>query len=128
MGRREIDCGGKVCRICGETFYRRRYGKRLEDRSRFLQREHCSQACANSRDVVERLQHNARARRFLAEACEVCGGTHRLAVHHIDENWANDERSNIQTLCQPCHSSHHMRARLVGRSPAGRATAETVRQ
>jgi hypothetical protein len=110
--RREIDCGSKICRVCGRTFTRKRFASGLEDRTRFLQREHCSQACANSRDVVSRLQHNARARKLLGCSCEVCGGTHRLAVHHIDEDWTNGAPDNIQTLCSPCHSRHHMRARL----------------
>ena len=26
-------------------------------------------------------------------------------VDHIDSNWTNDKRSNLQGLCVPCHSS-----------------------
>ena len=106
MGRRAIDCGSKICRACGAAFTRQRFGQRLEDRSRFLQRDHCSQACANSRDDVGRLQHNHRARRHLGEACEVCQGTDRLAIHHIDEDWTNGDPTNLQTLCSPCQSPY----------------------
>jgi len=41
-------------------------------------------------------------------ACLVCGAiqsrTRGLAVHHIDENRANNHPDNLATLCDPCHS------------------------
>lgn len=126
MPRKAIDLGGRICKICGITFYRKRFKNSFEDASRFLRREHCSQSCANSRLVVSRLQYNSRARKYLGSACEACGGNIVLSIHHIDEDWTNNSPENLQTLCKSCHQRHHQRARSAGRSPAGRATAETV--
>jgi len=36
--------------------------------------------------------------------CVICGGNEtRLEVHHMDFNHANDELTNLITLCLPCH-------------------------
>ena len=99
----------KFCKACGKELRRKRYGKRLEDRTRFLAREHCDQSCANSRKVVTRSAHQWRARPYRKEACEECGTGLNLHVHHKDRDWANDDPSNLQTLCASCHLKLHWR-------------------
>ena len=45
--------------------------------------------------------------------CRFCGGTRRIAIHHIDgKNHLNSETmnnkiSNLLTLCSPCHHKLH---------------------
>lgn len=39
--------------------------------------------------------------------CAICDGTHRLTIHHVDENKTNDTLWNLITLCQACHLRHH---------------------
>ena len=41
-------------------------------------------------------------------ACEICGERIRkLLVHHKDHNPRNDDPTNLQTLCNPCHKMVH---------------------
>lgn len=60
---------------------------------------------------------------FKKSACEACGfdGDGRrdedgflrtkphikLTVHHLDKNVRNNDPSNLQTLCRPCHDLVH---------------------
>lgn len=46
-------------------------------------------------------------------ACEICGSTVNLDVHHIDENRGNNFPENLITLCQSCHMRVHSRNLLV---------------
>jgi hypothetical protein len=46
-------------------------------------------------------------RRARKDACERCGVTEQLCVHHKDENRYNNELSNLETLCRRCHQLHH---------------------
>mgnify|MGYP001569516764 CR=1 FL=1 len=46
--------------------------------------------------------------------CSQCGTDKKLCVHHKDKSgdwWkqkkANNELSNLQTLCLSCHAKHH---------------------
>jgi hypothetical protein len=99
----------KVCPVCGEPFGRRRFNGRLEDRTRFLARQTCSQQCGNSRTEVTKGAHHWRARLHRGESCEECGTTEDLHVHHIDRNPANDAVENLATLCASCHLRLHWR-------------------
>lgn len=38
--------------------------------------------------------------------CANCGAD-KTIVHHIDENWKNNDISNLQRLCRACHAKHH---------------------
>lgn len=40
-------------------------------------------------------------------ACEACGGTTRLHIHHIDKDPWNCAPANLKTLCEPCHKAEH---------------------
>jgi len=58
------------------------------------------------------------------DICIICGSTHRLAIHHIDENRCNNSPDNLQVLCNSCHSKHHSRKRFhsFGLAEASAAT------
>ncbi len=99
----------KFCMMCGVRLERKRFNGRLEDRPRFLSRKTCSQSCGNRRKVVSRGRHQARARLHRKQSCEICGTTEALHVHHIDRDWANDDPTNLQTLCASCHLKLHWR-------------------
>lgn len=99
----------KFCEVCGVKMTRKRYNGRLEDRTRFIERRTCGQSCGNTkREVVNDTLH-WRARKHLAAACQVCGTTERLHVHHIDRNPENNETTNLATLCASCHLKLHWR-------------------
>lgn len=101
----------KNCEICGTPLTRKRFASgRLEDRNVFLKRTHCSQACANTRRVIQADSHRWRARKIKPkEACEDCGTTEKLHIHHKDRNPANNELSNLAVLCNSCHKRLHWR-------------------
>ena len=114
----------KNCEACGKPLARKRFASgRLEDRTVFLKRRHCSQSCANSRKVVTRSAHQWRAKPHRKSACEECGTTKRLHVHHKDKNWRNDDPSNLQTLCATCHLKLHWREDREQRVAAIKAAA-----
>jgi len=47
-------------------------------------------------------------------ACQDCGSTGRLDIHHRDRNKRNQERSNLAVLCHQCHMQEHARAGETG--------------
>ena len=54
-------------------------------------------------------------RDYLGSACERCGVSEtRLTVHHQDKNPYNNDWSNLETLCEPCHQVHHANERSFG--------------
>ena len=132
----------KTCKACGKTLTRKRYGKRLEDRTRFLAREHCNQSCANSRPAVQADTHRLRARQLKPRvACEMCGAKSNLHVHHVNGNPANNSMPNLQVLCASCHLKLHWRqdrekrmeairtgARMARRSDAGKQSLAVKRR
>lgn len=98
------------CPVCGKLMERKRYsGGTLEDRTRFLSRKTCSAACGATRAVVTKDALHWRARRHRKEACEECGTTTDLHVHHVDRNPENNDPSNLKTLCASCHLKLHWR-------------------
>lgn len=101
----------KNCIVCGAQLARKRFASgRLEDRSVFLRRTHCSQECANTKELVQVETHRWRARKSKAAECTECRTAEgRLDVHHIDRNPANNDPSNLVTLCASCHLKLHWR-------------------
>ena len=100
----------KTCPVCGVTFNRRRFGKRLEDPARYLSRQTCSQRCGNSRESIQADSHRWRARQIeRAEECRQCGATEKLHVHHRDRDVTNNDPGNLETLCASCHLKLHWR-------------------
>lgn len=45
--------------------------------------------------------------RFMKDACERCGSTELLLVHHRDRNRSNNDLENLETLCKRCHQIEH---------------------
>lgn len=99
----------KFCETCGKPMFRKRFGKRLEDRTRFLSRRNCSKSCGNTKSEVVKDTMHWRARKHRAATCRDCGTTTNLHVHHEDRNPANNHPSNLTTLCASCHLKLHWR-------------------
>lgn len=111
----------KRCLICGARFQRQRFaGGQLEDYGRFMSRQFCSISCSSSRSKggLSRKAFHARARKLRKPTCEACGGSSKLHAHHIDEDWRNNDPSNIQTLCVYCHQFWHATHRRLGVKPS----------
>ncbi len=99
---------------------RKRFGERLEDLSVFRRRRYCSLSCANTRQELTKHGYSWRARKHLRTSCEACGSEDCLEAHYVDQDRANNDPANIQTLCSPCHDFWHATAKRIGRSIAGR--------
>jgi len=101
----------KHCETCGLLLERKRFGGRLEDRGVFLRRRFCSRVCGYAYVKPDAVKdtHHWRARKHRKDACETCGATDRLHVHHKDRDPFNDDRANLQTLCDSCHLRLHWR-------------------
>lgn len=121
------DIPGKFCKACGKPLVRKRYKGVLESNLRYRRREHCDQSCANSRAEVTKSALHWRARRHRKDACEECGTTTDLHVHHEDGNPANNDEANLKTLCGSCHLRLHWRddrdKRLASNPWANRRTS-----
>lgn len=39
--------------------------------------------------------------------CTTCGTIKDLCIHHIDEDYKNNDIGNLQVMCRSCHSKHH---------------------
>ncbi len=110
----------KFCATCGVEMSRGRYGERLEDLSAFRKRKFCSLSCANTKPVLTKHGYSWRARKHLKISCEACGSVRLLEAHHVDQDKANNQPENIQTLCSPCHDFWHATAKRIGRAVAGK--------
>jgi hypothetical protein len=110
----------KHCERCGVQLTRQRFGARLEDRSVFLRRRFCSLTCANSRTVLTKGAYHWRARQHRKSACEACGRTTALHVHHSDGDPSNNDPANLQTLCTHCHGFWHKTLARLGLPIGGR--------
>jgi len=113
MGRPRMEDPLQFCKACGAQMHRQRFPNgALEDLTQFRKRVFCNQACmaAWMMKPVELLTvetSRIRARKNRKPACETCGRTRRLVVHHMDENPFNNELSNLKTLCITCHNRWH---------------------
>lgn len=77
----------------------------------FLRRKFCDQVCmARSmiKTAVTREGYYARARRFRKAACERCGATEKLHVHHKNHDITDQRPENLVTLCRMCHTKDHI--------------------
>ena len=98
----------KTCPKCGKEFHRRRFGKRLEDFTRWNQRIYCSKQCSYIRpEITHKASYHRLARKFLNPYCKNCGSTENLDIHHKDRNYKNNEPGNLETLCHTCHMKYH---------------------
>ena len=67
--------------------------------------------------VVFDARTGAQRRLDLPDGCELCGfepdDSRQLDVHHLDEDKANNDPSNLQTVCANCHRNlKHVGSRL----------------
>lgn len=113
----------RQCEHCSKTLERRRDANgRLEGFRDFTRRRFCSLSCANSRPKggESRKASHYHARKQRAGSCEACGTSKRLQVHHIDEDWKNNDPTNLQTLCVFCHAFWHAMHVRLGTKPTQR--------
>jgi len=110
----------KPCEGCGQPMSRKLYGGRLEDMGAFSRRRFCSLSCGNTRKTLTKHGYSWRARKHLKNSCEACGERRRRIAHHVDQDKANNQPENIQTLCKWCHDFLHSTARRLGLPTAGR--------
>lgn len=108
------------CEHCSSILSRRRDNSgRLEGFRDFLRRRFCSLSCANSRPKggTSRKASHYHARKQRLGNCECCGSTKRLQVHHINEDWKDNRKENLQTLCIHCHQFWHATHIRLGVKP-----------
>ena len=90
--------------------YRKVMSGRIEDLTIFLRRKYCDRKCmaiAFTKETPTLGALRKRAERFREFACQECGVRTDLHIHHIDSNPANNEPSNLMTLCGSCHQRWH---------------------
>src|ERR1017187_2202161 len=98
----------KICKKCGKSFQRRKFGNRLEDYTRYMTRMYCSKSCSYVRPPIQtRKGFLYLARKHRKNYCENCNSTEHLQIHHKDENWRNNSPDNLETLCATCHMKLH---------------------
>lgn len=96
----------KHCAECGAPLTRKRINGRLEDRTAYLRRKFCDRACMAKAQLSDD-PSTSYLRRFRKDACESCGSTSRLNVHHMDEDRTNNSPENLRTFCVRCHTRWH---------------------
>lgn len=117
MPRRPMLDPEKYCERCGALLQRKRYGKTLEDRGRFLARKYCSLRCSSSRGIrsLSSTQQHTISQRTRKQWCERCGEMPErkslLHVHHINGDWTDHSTSNLITLCIVCHLRLHKKSK-----------------
>lgn len=118
----------KDCETCGAPLTRKRFQSgRLEDRSVFLRRRFCSIRCSSTKaTLTSKDAHHWRARRHRKSACEKCGTTTNLHVHHVDRDHTNNDPSNLRTLCSSCHMKLHWQEDREKRVAAAKKAAATA--
>ena len=111
MGRPAKPTPVKFCKACGKQMERPRVNGKIEELATFVKRIYCDRACMAAgmeKDRCASVSHSrAKASRNMKEACEACGATGKLHVHHRDEDPFNNALSNLRTLCPRCHRRSH---------------------
>lgn len=111
MGRPAKPTPVKFCKSCGKQMERPRIDGKIEELATFVKRIYCNRACmavGMEKDRCQSPSHSrAKANRHIKEACEACGATGKLHVHHKDEDPFNNDPSNLRTLCPRCHRRSH---------------------
>lgn len=107
------------CKYCGNELVKKRYSNGcLESDLQLSRRVYCDRDCmrksyikvgqTNQSDRVAHATSRAINRVILKKkACEICGKTGRLDVHHKDGDYTNNTLDNLQVLCRSCHMKLH---------------------
>ena len=61
----------------------------------------------NLKESVSHSTLHERASKFRKDNGDRCGGTNRLAVHHINNDAYDNSPKNVMTLCNSCHAKWH---------------------
>ena len=101
-----------VCVHCGSELVQKRFSSGvLESPSMLVRRKFCNRICMAQhmkKEICSSLSHSRmKAAKTAANACEICGMTNDLQVHHVDKNPRNNVPSNLRTLCRSCHARCH---------------------
>ena len=111
----------RPCRVCGKPAASKGYSKggyaqwRNECSGCYQRRRALSGYRKKSPSKTTRyhLEHYSPRARYLKDCCEYCGFTpeviQQLHLDHIDGDRANNEPSNLQTLCANCHARKTVR-------------------
>jgi hypothetical protein len=59
------------------------------------------------RSAKNEARKRAREIKKSIDVCEVCGGSGKLHVHHIDRDVFNNAHENLVKLCIQCHIEEH---------------------
>lgn len=95
----------KNCLNCGKKIEKKRYAS-------YARMKYCSQECNYDFRELIKLEYD----KFRGDICEICGVSesgfsdnynNALAVHHKDMNPANNNKSNLLTVCKLCHAKLH---------------------
>lgn len=100
----------KYCKQCGKKMERKRYNGTLESNHAFNRRKYCDLQCAGMAKRHKEPSIDALRKRYahlVGDVCERCGTTENLGLHHKDGNPANNDPSNLMTLCNSCHTKWH---------------------
>lgn len=106
----------KECPQCGEVFQEPRLPSGfLIGPTSFARRKYCSVECQwhsmhqptkssrASRRTAQRI-----CKRMGMTSCQDCGRVEPpLHAHHLDEDYFNNDPSNLTLLCSPCHGRRH---------------------
>lgn len=108
-----------ICENCGDIF-KVPLGRATKTKVRACSRKCLGVIQSRERTGVVRptlgIQTYRRARK---DACERCGSTTNLCVHHRDEDRYNNDPANLETFCRHCHQLHHRCVDNLPRGPRG---------
>ena len=108
----------RYCEFCGKKLERKHLPNGdLEYLIHFGRRKFCDQMCMaksfTGRELTPTEEAawstaHARARKICPKGpCVKCGKQKARDVHHKDENWRNNDPSNLERICRSCHGKEH---------------------
>ena len=100
----------KWCLACGKLMERKIYNGILESNHSFNRRKYCNLQCAGQGNRKENPTLSAIYKRnsnLVGDACENCGVSENLDLHHKDGDPTNNDMENAMTLCDSCHTAWH---------------------
>ena len=114
----------KYCHYCGKIYFRPRLPSGyLQCMTDWNKRKYCSKTCSGKaaprstfKENASRSAYGKRVYKYRDYKCAECGSTKHVCIHHKDGNWKNNDPSNLETLCNSCHTKlHHKRGDIIQR-------------